>query len=542
MLVKKLLIYTLILSCFVLTTNSFASSLTKLPQNNNSQTIKEVSLEIHSVAEIPRQVITSGVANSLAISADGQVGFFSEVKGSFVYAYDLNTGQQLSKIQIGKKAANLSLFDSGKKRLLAVINLSDPTSNESITVSIIDVSNAKKIKLVSAFILPPELTINSTLSPVFDREGEQVFIASKNPASLFVFETSSGRMLDQIPLTSGINSLSISHQENSSLLAATSVDETKVTIFEVFSNAKLEQKAIFNLPETKSLIAQNNICFNKNATIAYIASAKSNKLFSFDTSTGLLVDSYDVGDVPAQITLASVGNKTKIGIVNTGKNHGFLANSVSIVEASNDGHFKGATVFLPALGANLVADSQIKFSDKGNVGFVGTRNQSLFVFDSQTGEQLAETKLLGSATKFAISKNRLIALTSDIDSKRLVVLNTKINKSIEPLQGPKELSTTPKLEVKTPATIATPSLIKINQVKVYRVRRVIKIRLIGKGFEPSSQILINNRPINTSLRGSKLFARFSIKLLAGKCDFNVLVKTPNNTDSLVFRKDLKCGK
>lgn len=545
MLTKKLLIYALILCGFVFTLNSVASPITnKFSQETPQKDTKELSLQISSVAEISRDVVTTGSANNLVISNDGQVGFFSEVKGGYVYAYDLNTGEQLSKILTGKKATGLSLFDNGEKRLLAVTNLSDPSKNEPIIVSLLDVSNAKKINLVSAFILPLSATLNRVFSLVFDSSGMHIFIASQTLASLFVFETSSGRMLEQIPLTGGISSLKIAHKENNSLIAATSLEENKVTIFEFSSNFKLQQKATFKLSETDTLIAQNNLCFNNDASIAYIASAKSNKLFSFETLTGSLIDSYEVGDTPAQIALTQVGAKTKLAVVNTGKNHGFLANSVSLIEATSEGRFKGATVFLPPLGANLVADSRVSFSDRGELGFVGTRNQSLFVFDSLTGEQLTETKLLGSATKFVLSKNRVVALTSDITSKRLVVVNKQIDKNLSENSTPiTTINKTPRFKTKTIKAKPISDVINISQVKLVRQRQTIKIRLLGKGFEPNSQIVVNERPIKTTyLRANKLGAKFPIKLLLGRCTFDVVVKNARELNSPIFKGDLKCGK
>lgn len=548
MLKKKLLVYTFIFACFVFTTNTFASSI-KITNNGSPQidkpqtNAKEVTLLLDKITEIPQGIITSSPTSNLSVTSDGKIAFLSEVKGGYIYSYDLDKGAALSSLVVGKKAENISLFENGEKRLLAVID-SSSTPNEATTVSVLDVSDAKKIKLLSAFILPPGSSLSASIKPVFDSTASRIFIASKKNPSLFAFETSTGRMLEQIPLNIDINNLTLVNQDGNSILVATNLSESKVLLFNATS--KLELKNIFSLPESNSLIAQNNICFNKTGKVAYIASAKSNKLFSFDTLTGTLIDSYDVGDAPAQIALISKENKTLVAVVNTGKNHGFLANSISILGANNEGRFSGATVFLPPLGANLVADSPIKFNEKGTLAFVGTRNQSFFVFDPKTGEQLAETKVLGSATKFVLAKNKIVLLTNDESSKHLLVINTKVSK-LEPIESTTDLNAIPKISKETikeeNIKLAPTNSVKINQVKVFRQRNIMKIRLIGKGFTPNSQILINERPIKTSyLRSTKLLAKFPIKLLSGRCIFDVVVKNSENENSLIFKRDLKCGK
>lgn len=541
---KKFLFYTLILAFLMTSKGVFASSASLNYQTKQQISTNEVSLQVNSVTELPSSVAISS-SNNLEVSLDGKVAFISAPQTDFVYAYDLNNGELLSQIKTGKNIASLSLFDDGQKKLLAVVNLNNSTS--PVTISLLDISNAKKIKVLSAFILPPELSLYSTIKPVFDPKGEHLLIASKNPANLFVFEVKSGQMIDQVPLSSGANKLNIFQQENNLLVATTSITEGKITVFDLDSQSKLHQKSAFLLPVDSAFIANNNLCFNRLGTIAYIAAAKGNKLFSFNTSDGSLIDSYEVGDVPAQIALASLTSKNRIAVVNTGKNHGFLANSVSIVESDNNGYFTGATVFLPELGVNLVADSTIKFNYKGNIGFVGARNQSLLAFDARTGEQLTETKLIGSATKFYLSQDKLVALTNDNDLKRLIVLdiasnkkqNTKIQDSpFEKLEITADLKKSSKATSNNSTTIST---IKINQVKACRVNHIVKVKVYGKGFDPNSQLLVNNQVIATSyIRETRLAGRFATKILAGKRDFNVTIKNSDGTSSLLFKKHLRC--
>ncbi|MBK7994892.1 MAG: hypothetical protein IPK14_16355 [Blastocatellia bacterium] len=295
---------------------------------------------------------------------------------------------------------------------------------------------------------------------------------------------------------------------------------------------------MFFIPPDAGLTASNNLVFNKTGNVAYIAATKSNKLFSFNTSTGLLIDQYNLGDSPAKIALTSFGDKAKIAIVNTGKNHGFLANSVSIIESDSLGIFWGATVFLPPANTNLVASSSLNFSENGEVGFVGTQNQDIFLFDAKTGEQLATAKLIGTATRFTLTNDKLVALTNEIDIKRLVIIDlTNIVKpSINLVVEQKPILTTSDNNIKT-----QPVLIKINKVKACKVRKTVKVKIIGKGFKTNSQILVNDQIVTDFyLKGKSLLATFPVKFLQGKRQFQVVIKNLDGTSSLEFNKQLNC--
>ncbi len=542
---RKFLFYALILTFFILPKETSASSLGYKYQTKQQVSMNEVNLQVHTVSELPNSISLKN--NSLEVTLDAKIAFISTTQDDSIYAYNLNTGEVLSQIKAGKNISNLSLFDNGSKKLLAIINLNDPIKNYPVTISLLDVSNPKKMKMLSAFILPPGLSLFPTLKAVFDPIGEHLLIASKDPAKIFVFDVKNGQMIDQASLSSGANSINIVTRDNTLLVTTTSITEGKITVFELDSSFKLNQKCTFLLPSNFGFIANNNICFNKTATIAYVAAAKGNKLFSFNMDNGLLIDQYEVGDVPAQIALASFTSKNRIAVVNTGKNHGFLANSVSIIESDNHGYFVGATVFLPTIGINLASDSTIKFNSKGNIGFVGSRNQSLLAFDVRTGEQLAETKLLGSASRFVLSQDKLVAITNDNELKRLVVLDINFAKmqeskpqssQAESLQVSTNLQKTSKEVLKSSNELSTS---KITQVRACRVNHMIKIRVYGKGFNSNCQIMVNKQLIATSyIKESRLSGRFAAKLLAGKKDFSVTVKNLDGTSSLLFKKHLKC--
>ncbi|MFY9222552.1 MAG: hypothetical protein WAQ98_07780 [Blastocatellia bacterium] len=520
---RRIFSYIIILSFLFLTTNI---ALAKTQQQKNI-------LPVQSVGQLPKSV---SINSSNNLVANKNVVFVSSGVDDFICVYELNTAELLTKFQTGKRASSLSLFNDGKKELLAVVNLNDPAKNEPIIISLLDISQPKKLKLVSAFILPPDFTLANSLKPVFDATGDHLIIADKNIGNLLVFETATGRMTQQLSLNGGVSNLSIFHQGQQSLLAATSITTAKVTVLELNSDNKL--KSVFFIPPDAGLTASNNLVFNKTGNVAYIAATKSNKLFSFNTSTGLLIDQYDLGDSPSQIALASFGDKAKIAIVNTGKNHGFLANSVSIVESDSVGVFWGATVFIPPANTNFVASSNLKFSDNGEVGFVGTQNQDIFLFDTKTGEQLATAKLIGTATKFTLVNNKLVALTNETDIKRLVIidLTSIVKPSINLVVEPKPILTS--YDNKTEAL---PLLIKINRVKACKVRKTVKVKIIGKGFKTNSQILVNDQIVTDFyLKGKSLLATFPVKFLHGKRQFQVVIKNSDGTSSLEFNKQLNC--
>jgi hypothetical protein len=524
---RKIFSYVIILSFLFLTTSI---ALAKTQQQNNKNI-----LPVQSVGQLPKTVAINSSNN---IVANKNAVFVSSGLDDFICVYELNTAELLTKFQTGKKANTLSIFNNGKKELLAVVNLNNPAKNEPITISLLDISQPKKLKLVSAFILPPDFILSSSLKPIFDANGDHLIVADKNVGNLLVFETATGRMTQHFPLNSGVNSLSIFHKGQESLLAVTSITAAKVTILRLNSDNKLELQSVFFIPPDAGLTTSNNLVFNKTGNVAYIATAKSNKLFSFNTSTGLLIDQYDVGDSPSQIALASFGNKAKIAIVNTGKNHGFLANSVSIVESDNLGIFWGATVFLPPANTNFVASSNLKFSENGEIGFVGSQNQDIFLFDTKTGEEVATAKLIGTATKFTLVSNKLVALTNELDIKRLVIidLTSIVKPSVNLVVEPKLILTPSDNQVE-----ALPKLVKISKVKACRMRKTVKVKIIGKGFKTNSQILVNDQVVTDFyLKGKSLLARFPVKLLQGKRQFQVVVKNLDGTSSLEFNKQLNC--
>lgn len=521
---RKFLSYIIILSFLFLTTNV---AIAKKQQNEKN------ILPIQVVGQLPKSVAINSSNN---LVANKNVIFVSSGTDDFICAYELGTAELLAKFQTGKRASSLSLFNDGKKELLAVVNLNDPTKNEPVTVSLLDISDPKKLKLVSAFILPPDFTLANSLKPVFDTTGDHLIIADKNIGNLLVFETATGRMTQQLSLNGGISGLFVFHQGQQSLLAAISITTSKVTILDLNSDNKL--KSVFFIPPDAGLTASNNLVFNKTGNVAYIAATKSNKLFSFNTSTGLLIDQYDLGDSPTQIALTNFGDKAKIAIVNTGKNHGFLANSVSIVESDSVGVFWGATVFIPPANTNFVASSNLKFSDNGEVGFVGTQNQDIFLFDTKTGEQLATAKLIGTATKFTLANDKLVALTSEADIKRLVIidLTSIVKPAINLVVEPKPILPSSDNNIKT-----QPLLVKINRVKACKVRTTVKVKIIGKGFKTNSQILVNDQVVTDFyLKGKSLLATFPVKFLQGKRQFQVVIKNSDGTSSLEFNKQLNC--
>lgn len=526
---RKIFSYIIILSFLFLTTNIV---IVKAQQTNDSKN-NPIILPIQSVGQLPKSVAINSSNN---LVANKNTVFVSSGLDDFICVYELNTAELLTKFQTGKKASILSVFNNGKKELLAVVNLNNPAKNEPITISLLDISQPKKLKLVSAFILPPDFILANSLKPVFDPSGDHLIVADKNIGNLLVFETATGRMTQRLSLNGGISSLSVFHQGQQSLLAAISVATAKVTILDLNNDNKL--KSVFFIPPDAGLTASNNLVFNKTGNVAYIAATKSNKLFSFNTSTGFLIDQYDVGDSPSQIALASFGDKAKIAIINTGKNHGFLANSVSIIESDNLGIFWGATVFLPPANTNFVTSSSLNFSENGEIGFVGTQNQDIFLFDTRTGEQVAAAKLIGAATKFTLTNNRLVALTNELDIKRLVIIDlTNIVKpSINLVVEPKLILTPSDNKVE-----ALPKLIKISKVKACRVRKTVKVKIIGKGFKINSQILVNDQVVTDFyLKGKSLLATFPVKFLQGKRQFQVVVKNSDGTSSLEFNKQLNC--
>lgn len=508
-------------------------------------------LELRAALPLPAGAATDA-HNNIIVSNDGRTGFLAAAFGDSVYAFNTITGELISSINTGSRASRLSIFENGERRLLAVVNLNEP--GEPASVAVLDATDARNLSLVSAFILPSDVTLAPTVAPVFDRAGLRVAIASSTPGAIFLFETLTGQMLERIDLRWSVDSLAVVHRQSYSIVGAVSAEARTVTIFDMVGRSLKRQQHFFELPAGFGLLPANNLCFNADGSIGYIASFEGDRIFSFDTATGILIDSYEVGDGPAQLAWSGNESGARLAVVNTGIEHGFLANSVSIVETLADGRFGTATVFLPAPGTDLTPDSALAFTARGDVGMVGSASGSLFVFDAVSGEQITEARLKGQANRFAIGMQggrlRVMALATTPTSDRVNVLRLRTRKAKEPVAlpvpatAPPPLTPTVKIE---PTEVAPESTIDkvvapaptIDRVYLRRVRRGLRLIVEGDGFERGTRLVINNRSVLTTfIDRNHVIAYISWGFIGPSCELDIKAQRPSGDASTHIRRRL----
>lgn len=538
---KKTILVSLILIFALFRFNVSAQTSAETVPNNTTKSIastKNYQLQLHKVTEMPQGMGLSH-NNSILISKDEQRAFLSTNKGT-VLAYDLATGDMLSKLNTGNKTGQITLFDNGKKRLLAVVNLNNPSAGDFATVSILDASG-ERLVLQAAFMLPPQTLVAGTMSAAFDKSGERVIIASENPGQIFVFSTQTGKLLDQMPLTDNISSLTIVNQSQFSVIGAVSTNGNRIINLTLSSTNKLIKQSVFEIPQGDHLTTDNNLCFNKTGTIGYIATVIGNELLSFNTFTGQLIEQFQVGDSPARLSISTYQNQTRLAVVNTGLNKEFLADSVLIVDISSTGLFGNATVFLPPPGTDLVSSSTLKLSR--DIGLVGALKDSIFMFDPETGKQITMAKVLGTATRFAFSSTKLVSLTTSVGApaKHLAIFNL-INNSAPvnslPLVNTSTSTHLTTKESNSDSSSANSSIaLKIYKVRAYPIRRGLKLAIEGEGFQEGVQVSVNSQALPTSRHNTHcLSTKLSWQFVGTRRQLSVSAQNPTGLPATKLKR------
>lgn len=516
-------------------------------------------------------------ASQLTLTQDGEIALYINAQKQ-LQLFDTSAGKEL--IAIDGQIGNFTLFEENKTRLLAIVNLA--TTDQAANISVYDLTQANQPILKSAFILPDGAKLSARIKPAFDRSGTKLILASENPNTLYMFEVATGRQLEQIPLNGAATNLTISHQDQRTILGVVQARIRTVSIFEVTETVK--PVANFELPESFGLHSTNNVCFNRDASVAYIASYQGNQLFSFSTATGMRIDNYAVGDAPAQIAWSEREGQARLAVVNTGKHHGFLANSVSIIETNNEGLFQTATVFFPPRASNLTADSMVGFDKKGRYGVISSQKDGLLFFNALTGEPLTTFATTGDATSFAMDRQNQIASFNEHDNGAQLTLirlksipaqpttstgqttsqtNGVINKGNNEANtgsansSSASLATAPTIATKTAdkphkqaqaeASTASSAPVKkfktrIRRARLLRANKGLNLTIDGQNFPDGAQIVVNDQSLPTVRKSDRrLISKVSWKFLGGVCQLSIFVRNPDGQSSSIWNKAIKCN-
>lgn len=395
--------------------------------------------------------------NRVLLSNDGRYGFLTAAFGDSLQVVDTTSGRIVSRLSTGSNATSLALHESSGLTLLAVVNLNNVALGEPARVSIIDCSLAQRPVLLSSFELAD---ISPFINPVFTPEGDRLVIADSR--KVYLLDTRTGKSLSSIDSDGPVDSLSMTELESELVLTATKSSDSSVTVYEVAIDG-LKKWSRFIVPST--IIPSNNVVLD-GSPFGYIAGFAQHQVYGFDLRSGTLVSSIETGDAPASMSIFHSASKTRIAVVNTGQNSGFLADSVSILEAEPaTGYLYYCSVFVA--GTDLSAESHIAFLNR-NYCLVGSVTGSLFIFKAASGEMVSEKRLAGDAGRFAFRAGLVLTIVSTPQEDRITLFKIVAE------------------------SISRPRIVSI---KVSRVRKGLRLEVLAEGVRAGARLTVKSQEV-----------------------------------------------
>lgn len=394
--------------------------------------------------------------NRVLLSSDGRYGFLTATFGDSLQILETASGRIISTLDTGSNATSLALHERKDLRLLAVVNLNDVAKGESARVSIIDVSLADRPVLLSSF---PLADISPFINPVFTPEGDRLLIADSR--RVYLLDARTAESLHSIDSGGVVDSLSISRLEDELVLTAVKSGDGSVTVYEVTTDG-LKQWSRFVVPS--AIVAANNVALD-GSPFGYIAGFAEHQVYGFDLRSGTLVSSIETGDAPASIAAFRSGSKTRLAVVNTGQNSGFLSDSISVLEAETaTGYLRHRSVFVA--GTDLSPESNVAFLDRNHC-LAGSAAGSLLVFKASSGEMVSEKRMAGDTSRFALSRGLALTLVSTAQEDSLTLFR---------LTPPEPLP-------------------KITSIKVSRVRKGLRLEVLAEGLQAGARLTVRSQEV-----------------------------------------------
>lgn len=197
---------------------------------NNSEEVVDLSagMRSRSISGIPRPqgVVYCAEVNKLFVGSD---------EGK-LYIYDASTFDLISSIEYGDDVDNLR-YDAAKKQVYvgygsgetAAIGVVDAITNQrlpkefklgahpesfqlesagpNIYVNVPDLKQIAVINRNTGAISRWRITFDSNFPMALDESGHRLFVATRSPARLLVFDTTSGHMISALPCVQGSDDL-----------------------------------------------------------------------------------------------------------------------------------------------------------------------------------------------------------------------------------------------------------------------------------------------------------------------------------------------
>jgi hypothetical protein len=516
---------------------------------------------------LPTGVVTD-TYTTMTMSKTGRVGFLTSSYGGGLWAFNLDNGELQGQLLTGDRAGQMTLYERNDQRLLAVVH---PIIKQGTKIVIVNAQQPFNLQLVATITLPATTEVAPTLAPVFTPDGRYLILATTNPGSLSIWETATGHFVSELPIPTGATSLTASFQKNTGLLALTHPTTNKISLIDWHSTETaspgLTLRTEVTLPAELGLISANNFSLDRRTKTGYIASFTGNKVLAIDLASGEIRDTLAVGDAPARLARIRHQGQHYLAVVNTGLKHGFLADTVSLIELAKDGNFGSAGVFIPPGKVDLTPDTHLNLTAK--YGLI-TGERHIWAFDIATGDLMHTLVLPGKPTNFVAkgleTKIWALSQTNLVENLNLYTLATPAanpnTSSDNPVvtSGSAKLNTSP-ITVSTTTTNAivpiTESASKgdslktkadsISAVLAPRIssarflidKRGLALSVVGRNFSPMAKVRINKNNFATRRETAERFlVRLPWRILRQGTYLSITVENETTTEVVEFKKPL----
>lgn len=429
-------------------------------------------LESKALLVLPKDAVITP-STSAVLTNDGQ---FCLIASSFdvptLFSFDVETGALLAHLALSGRPSEISLFDDGTKRRLAIAS----AAGNSVSIIKIDGRGA----LVSNAIFSPSIAqFDEANNPTFSADGSLIYVAAATGDRLFAIDSESAIIIDSISINSPERISIAATPDKVEIIAVTRSRQPSkpggVSIVAT-EGGRLTARSEFTPPEGVDFSLANNVAFTDDTSVAFVGSS-SGMLFAFNTNSGEL-ESYQA--VGSEIRRVALSEKTHtVAAVRSAS----TGDEVTIVNFD----VVGPDESNPA--APLIDTMQPDIVEQGRVGnlklLVSGKNlsegASLVVNGVEMGADLVRN---GSALETKLPK----ALFSQIAS-----INVAVKGADGTLSLPKELRVVrpdvPLIESISPGEIPGPS-------------GPFTLRVNGRNFRASSSIVVGGRALNTQQTGS----------------------------------------
>jgi YVTN family beta-propeller protein len=224
---------------------------------------------------ITKKIKVGILPHGLALSENHSQLFVTTIGDQYVYVIDTHKEKVSRKINLGSKARTNYpfLYDN---RLYV-------TDHENHLVYVVENDQVVDTYKVSA---KPMVCRTST-------DGTLLYVASSSYKAIEVFDTKSGKKVDEIKSGDGVTDFVISDKK--SILISTNKEENSVSIINLNTNRII--KKLKNLPAPK------HISFNEDETKVYFTVSGTNKVVAIEIDTLEISDEIKVGRSPHGIQL-----------------------------------------------------------------------------------------------------------------------------------------------------------------------------------------------------------------------------------------------